>query len=187
MKKIVTTLGLLAGLSFGGSAFSKSCHFTYHIKGGGVQFFVGYFKLTGTGKITCSDGQVIDTAVTLGGRPVATRIAFGGMKMVGASADIIVDDASNVFGDYLIANSQVVAGVGVGGQFLIENPHDGHHVSVGVSAAAGLSVLQGVSIMSVEPLPEKKHKQRQRHDHHQHQQQGQHQHDVDQADDEADL
>ena len=173
MKKFLSSLGLFAALSFSGAAIAEveesfdldhvpvhthSCLFTYDVKGGGVQVGIGYFKLTGTGKIRCTDihSSVLvvdqDVDVVFGGNVLAPRVGIGWEHMKGASASFNLEGSiDQVYGDYLVAGAEAGVGLGVGSNFSVKDPRHGITMNLTVEALVGLVVEAGLSVMTISP------------------------------------
>ncbi len=159
-KAILPALALVLGLGFSDIARANllTCGLTYDIQGGGLQIGLGYFKLSGPGKIECIDvhGEKSeqDVLVTLGGHPLELNFAAGWMHVYGASGGINVDNSiEDFYGHYWVANGHATVGVGAGASFSVQNTRNKLVTfNLGVSGSYGLGVEAGMSYLTIEPV-----------------------------------
>jgi hypothetical protein len=155
MRSTLALFAVLVGLVSVNSALAQQgrlqeplwqCSLDFEAEGGGLQFVVGYFELNGTGHIRCADiagnTEIIPVAVSMGGNPIALRIAAGRFKMAGLATGIgIATEPESLLGDYYVANGQVAIGVGGGaslGMFARQNR--------AITLNVGLRLLRGTGL-----------------------------------------
>ncbi len=177
MKKFLSALGLVTSLGFAGSSHASTaltCGFTFDVHGGGVQVGVGYYKLTGTGTFDCFDvhGNKSSRAaiVTMGGHPLAARVAAGYFHMKGASPSFGFNGSiDDLYGHYLVTEAHGAVVLGGGATLALQNPANGLRVSLGLTGSLGIGVDVGLSVVTFDHPTAPDHC----HHHHPHQQQDQ--------------
>ncbi|MFZ9595975.1 MAG: hypothetical protein ACO3A2_07855 [Bdellovibrionia bacterium] len=157
-KFLLPALGLLAalGATTPALAHTYTCGLAYDVKGGGLQVGLGYFKLSGTGMVTCKDvhGNESQRAVnvTIGGHPVSARVGAGYLHVYGLSSSFGFNGSlEDLYGHYVTTDVQaaVILGAGVSSNF--QNPMNGVRLSLGVSGSLGFGFETGLSILTLEP------------------------------------
>lgn len=158
MGKVSFVFGLLSLISASVSAQTEplTCSLTYHVKGGGLQIGLGYFKLQGNGELNCDGlhGAIYNRLVhvTIGGHPVAARIGVGVLELYGASGSFGFNGSiDDLYGHYAIANVQAAVILGAGAEFSVENPSKGLRFNVGIAGSDGFGAEVGFSILTIEP------------------------------------
>jgi len=153
----IAAFSLAAVSAYASPDAPMSCALTFEAKGGGFQIGVGYFKLQGEGTVRCigphGAKEELPVRVTLGGHPLAPRVAIGYFELAGLSTSFGLNgNIHDVLGHYAMANADAAVGVGVGASFALQNPVNGLNMSLSVSGSIGIGVDVGLSTFTIETL-----------------------------------
>jgi hypothetical protein len=134
-----------------------SCSLTFEADGGGVQFLLGAFKLTGPGKIRCMDiagnHEDMDVKVTMGSGPIAPNFAIGHFELAGFATGIgVAKGPQSLLGKYYTAGGQAAVVVGVGANIALHGGHDALNLNLGVNVLKGLGLQVGFNKVKIEAL-----------------------------------
>lgn len=168
MKKMLGSLfamSALAVVASGAHAASPEirkpvwdCALTFDARGGGFQFFVGDFKLSGPGLIRCMDvagnSEVIPVTVQLGGRPLAARIAVApDLELKGVATGIGLNDRpESILGQYLVASADGAFGIFGGGAVVgVHGAQNALDFDLSLQYARGLGIQAGFSSLQILP------------------------------------
>lgn len=165
MKKffVMAVLSMVAMMS-AASAEAKveaplwNCAMTFDVKGGGVQFFVGYFKLAGKGQLTCVDvaGNVEkhDLKVTMGGKPLALNVAVAPkLHIRGVATGIgLATSPMDLEGKYLAANANAAVLGGAGATLSLRGTKNMVSMNVSLALVTGLGFNAGINKIKIEIL-----------------------------------
>ena len=93
MKKLMLALSaLIISVAAPSAHAAKVCDATWHVMGGGLQHYIGYFELRGKGHINCIEDTGILTSipvnVKIGGSLLAYRSAAGVLFMQGTATGL---------------------------------------------------------------------------------------------------
>lgn len=155
MKKIV--LALVASLSLGTQAFAGTisqplwdCALTFHSVGGGIQFLVGEFRMSGKGTVRCVDiaGNVenLKVQVTLGGPLLAANVAVGIFAMQGIATGIgVATGPQALLGTYYTLGSQAADLIGTGTNISLHGGAEAVNMNLGAQLVEGLGFQVGIN------------------------------------------
>ena len=156
MKKFLVAVLMLAGSLAQAEVKNPlyTCAMAFDIKGGGAQFVVGHYLLTGKGKLVCTDIQgnrsELPLKVTMGGA-VEPSIGFGYAHIVGLATGIGVSKNPNeLLGDYVVAGGQAALVVGAGAQVALHAADKALTLNADLQLVKGLGLNIGLNSVRIE-------------------------------------
>ena len=132
-----------------------NCALTFQADGGGLQFLVGAFKLSGPCQIRCLDiagnHQDLDVKVTMASGPIAPNIAIGEFEMLGLASGIgVAKGPEALLGKYLTASADVAVVVGVGANVAFHGGAEALTLNVGMNLVKGFGLQAGFNQVKIE-------------------------------------
>lgn len=133
-----------------------TCEMDFKAESKGAQFFVGYFKIKGKGKLRCislvGDTRTLPITIKMKSKPLAARIAFGRFIMYGTTGKISLahDDPMDLLGKYRVINASAVVAGGVGTFTGVHAHRTGLTLSLSLQGGYGFGVNLGYNKLEIE-------------------------------------